>query len=317
MKPPYRITSHMLDLYGKIKESLGVCKGLLLVEPDTKLRRQNRIKTIQATLAIEGNQLTRDQVTAIINNKRVIGPKNDITEVENAIKVYEHVWSYDPHNPSDLLKAHARMLRGLADQPGIFRNSQVGIANGNTITHIAPPAERVPQLMHDLFEYLLHDDDLPIIKSCVFHYEIEFIHPFEDGNGRMGRLWQTLLLMKVDPIFAYVPIESMILERQQSYYDALVASDQSGESTPFIEFMLSIIQTTLADLVDDTKAVPNDYQQRKNHLIAHLDTWFDRKTYMELCKGISTATASRDLNRMVSEGLLKIQGSGRMRKYHV
>lgn len=315
MKPPYEITNEILKLYGQINELLGICQSLMLVKPEAKLRRQNRIKTIQSSLAIEGNTLNIENVTAIIDNKKVIGPEKDILEVKNAIKAYEKLNFLRSHNEKDLLKAHQVLMNGLLKKSGEYRKTQVGIMIGNSVTHIAPSSEMVPGLMKDLFRYLKEDNDLEIIKTCVFHYEMEFIHPFEDGNGRMGRYWQTRLLMDVNPIFEFIPIEKLIKENQNEYYQALGISDSSGKSTLFIEFMLRIIYQTLHDTINESKPINPDYTRRTEMALSKLDNWFDRKEYMNICKGISTATASRDLKQLLDEKRIMSSGNGRMTKY--
>jgi len=315
MKPPYEITNLILDLYGQINELLGQCKSIRLVKPEARLRKQNRIKTIHSSLSIEGNTLDIGHVTAILDNERVVGPQKDIIEVKNAIEAYDTLSSYDPNKLKDFLHAHKTLMNGLVAFPGKFRTRQVGIVKGSAIQHVAPQYEMVNGLMKDLFEYLKKDSDLLLIKSCVFHYEMEFIHPFEDGNGRMGRLWQTRLLMNVNPIFEYVPIEETIRFQQEKYYKALSESDRMGKSTVFIELMLDMIYQTLKKTVSES-AVPNyDYNARADMLSKQINEPFDRKTYMKICKGISSATASRDLKQMVAEGVLEIYGTGRMSKY--
>ncbi len=315
MKPPYEITQKILELYGQITESLGVCKTLLLIKPEAKLRRQNRIKTIHSSLAIEGNTLDIEHVTSIIKNERVIGPQKDIIEVKNAIQVYDQLNELKPYSIKDFLKAHEVMMNGLVENYGKFRKSQVGIMKNGEVSHIAPGYDMVPGLMKDLFEYLKKDSDLDIIKSCVFHYEMEFIHPFKDGNGRMGRYWQTRLLMEVNPIFEFVPIEKVIKDNQEEYYKVLEESDRTGSSTKFIEFMLVAINTSLKEIIDETKIPNADYKRRTEQALSELEDWFDRKEYMKVCKGISTATASRDLKQMLEEEIIESTGTGRMTKY--
>lgn len=315
MKPPYEITNTILTVYGQITEALGICKSLMLVKPEARLRRQNRIKTIHSSLAIEGNTLGIENISAILDKTPVIGPKKDILEVQNAITAYEKLPFFNPFSIKDLLKAHDLLMSGLVERAGNFRNTQVGILKGNYVSHIAPGYNRVPGLMTDLFQYIKKDPDIDIIKSCVFHYEMEFIHPFEDGNGRMGRFWQTLLLMRVNPIFEFVPVETFIRENQAKYYEALEESDRAGESTLFIEFMLDTINTSLRETIDEAN-VPNvDYKKRVESALVELHDWFDRKDYMRVCKGISTATASRDLRHMVEDEYLEIAGTGRMTRY--
>ncbi|MGI6446031.1 MAG: Fic family protein [Candidatus Ozemobacteraceae bacterium] len=315
MKPPYEITNKILALYGQITEALGICQSILLVKPEAKLRKQNRIKTIHSSLAIEGNTLNIEHVTALIENTHVLGPKKDILEVQNAIKAYDQLNDYKPKQLKDFLKAHYVLMNGLVNNPGKFRKSQVGILKGKEVAHVAPGYDMVPGLMNDLFEYLKNENDLEIIKSCVFHYEMEFIHPFEDGNGRMGRYWQTRLLMNVNPIFEFVPIEKVIRDNQEEYYKVLEISDSSGTSTAFIEFMLNVINKSLRDTIADTTPTTSDYVKRVEYALSQLNDWFDRKEYLSICKGISTATASRDLKQLLQDGLIESSGSGRMMKY--
>jgi Fic family protein len=315
MKPPYEITNKILALYGQITEALGICQSILLVKPEAKLRKQNRIKTIHSSLAIEGNTLNIEHVTALIENTHVVGPKKDILEVQNAIKAYDQLNDYKPKQLKDFLKAHYVLMNGLVNNPGKFRKSQVGILKGKEVAHIAPGFDMVPGLMNDLFEYLKNDNDLEIIKSCVFHYEMEFIHPFEDGNGRMGRYWQTRLLMNVNPIFEFVPIEKVIRDNQEEYYKVLEISDSSGTSTVFIEFMLNVINESLRDTITESTPATSDYTKRVEYALSQLNDWFDRKEYLNICKGISTATASRDIKQLLQDGLIESSGSGRMMKY--
>ena len=315
MKPPYEITKTILELYGQITEALGICQSIMLVKPEARLRRQNRIKTIHSSLSIEGNTLNIENVTALLDNHKVIGPEKDIIEVQNAIKAYDQLNYLNPYVNNDFLKAHSILLAKLVQKPGEYRRSQVGIMKGEKVTHVAPSSEMVPGLMNDLFTYLKEDNDLEIIKSCVFHYEMEFIHPFEDGNGRMGRFWQTRILMDVNPIFEFVPIEKLIKENQQAYYDALALSDNTGSSTIFIEFMLDIINQTLRDTINKSRPSSPDYSKRTEIALSKLDSWFDRKEYMNICKGISSATASRDIKQMLEDERIESTGKGRMTKY--
>ncbi|MFP3040968.1 Fic family protein [Treponema primitia] len=315
MKPPYEITTKILELYGQITEALGVCKSLLLVKPEARLRRQNRIKTIYSSLAIEGNSLNIEHVSALIDNKRVAGPKKDILEIQNAIAAYDHLNQFKPHSIKDFLKTHDILMAGLVENPGRWRKTQVGIFKGKELAHIAPGFRMVPGLMQDLFEYIKNDKDIDIIKSCVFHYEMEFIHPFEDGNGRMGRFWQTMLLMNVNPIFEYIPIEETIRNHQREYYKVLSIADKSGSSTLFIEFILKAINSALRNTIEESKIPRIGYRERTEHALSLLDDWFDRKEYMKTNKGISTATASRDLKQLLQDGVIEAEGNRRMTRY--
>lgn len=239
--PPYRITPKIIDLVSKISEAVGS----FYAQEELRLHRINRIKTIQGSLAIEGNTLSIDQITAILDGKPVIAPINEVQEIRNAIKAYELLETLNPNNLEDLLKAHFTMEVGLIDDAGHFRNKGVGVASGEEIIHYAPPAERVPQLMKDLFEWLNGTEEHPLIKSCIFHYEFEFIHPFSDGNGRTGRLWQTLILANWRPVFKNLPIENIVYKYQKEYYKAIAISGGEDGCTPFIEFILGVINETL------------------------------------------------------------------------
>ncbi|GHV83926.1 hypothetical protein AGMMS50212_12660 [Spirochaetia bacterium] len=327
MKPPYEITPNILSLYGQISESLGICKSILIAKPQARLRKENRIKTIHGSLRIEGNTLSIKHITAILEGKPVIGPKNDILEVENAIKAYNSLNQFNPFSLKDFLKAHGLFMDGLIPNPGNFRKTQVGIVKGKEVYHVAPGYKMVTPLMQDLFDYIKNDSDLEVIKTCVFHYETEFIHPFEDGNGRMGRYWQTRLLMNINPVFEYVPIEDAIRNNQSEYYKSLKISDSSGSSTCFLEFMLDAINTALKETIQKSKAQNINYSTRTEYALSQLSGakfvndvsseygWFDRKEYMQINKGVSTATASRDLKQMVNDGIIESKGSGRMTKY--
>nr|HPG58625.1 Fic family protein [Candidatus Wallbacteria bacterium] len=209
------------------------------------LRRGNRLRTIQASLAIENNSLSLEQVTGIISGKRIIGPPREIQEVKNAFAAYELIESLDPLSEKGLLKAHKILMTALVDDAGKYRSGGVGIVKGRKIIHVAPPAKRIASLMADLFSWLKNTDAHPLIASSVFHYELEFIHPFADGNGRMGRLWQTLILSKWKPTLAYLPVESVIRDRQDDYYGVLSECDRTANSTSFVEFMLEAILKTL------------------------------------------------------------------------
>lgn len=248
-EPPFKITSKAINLISQISEKIGEISTLENTERTVQLRKKNRIRTIHSSLAIENNSLTIEQITAIIEGKRVLGPPNEIQEVKNAVQAYELLLSLNPYKQNDLLKAHQLMMNDLVKNSGKYRKGGVGIFDGKEVVHVAPPADRVPFLMSDLFDWLKGTDVHPLIKSCVFHYEFEFIHPFEDGNGRMGRLWQTVILTEWKPIFAWLPIETLIKENQKLYYKALGISDSNADSTEFIEFMLSIILKTIKEII--------------------------------------------------------------------
>jgi len=216
MKPPYDLTSSILQLVKSISEKIGELQVHPLTRPALHLRKENRIKTIQASLFIEGNTMTLDQVTALVNEKRVIGPQKDIREVVNAIQAYDQMMNFTPTSISDFLRAHKILMKGLKEDAGKFRNKNIGIAKGGRVAHVAPPPRIVPGLMKSLFQYLQDKSELSLIKSCVFHYELEFIHPFSDGNGRMGRMWQTLILLEEYPVFEFLQFEALISASQKN-----------------------------------------------------------------------------------------------------
>jgi Fic family protein len=307
MNPPYQITPEILKLIASVSEKLGQISAKFLDKPSPKLRKENRIKTIHSSLSIEGNTLTEEQITALIENKRIIGPEKDVNEVLNAISVYNQLHSFDPISSKSFLKAHEFLMNGLVTENGRYRKKGVGIMAGNRIAHIAPPAENVSHLMNDLFDYLKKSKEISLIKSCVFHYEMEFIHPFIDGNGRMGRFWQTLILMKEYPVFEFIPFENIIHKTQSNYYHALSQSDKSGNSTPFIEYMLTVIDDSLFKMLDFKSRILNT-EDRLTYFSELNKTEFSRKDYMNVFKEISSATASRDLKKGVELGLFYKEG---------
>ncbi|WP_286914200.1 Fic family protein [Flavobacterium sp. UBA4197] len=315
MKPPYTITDKVLVLVASISEKIGEINASHLYKPATELRKKNRIKTIQSSLEIEGNTLTEEQITALLENKRVIAPQKDILEVQNAIKVYEQLRQFNPYQLKDLVKAHSVLMNGLIDNAGKLRTTNVGIVKGSKVEHIAPNGTMVNGLMKDLFDYLKKDNDLILIKSCVFHYEFEFIHPFTDGNGRMGRLWQTLILMQQYPVFEYLPVESLIKQKQNEYYNKLSESDKKGNSTPFIEFMLGIISESLDGLLQSQSVTLHTEDRIRLFKDKIGKNKFSRKDYMQSFKNISAPTASRDLKWATEQDVLYKFGTLRLTEY--
>lgn len=311
----YEGTSKIINLSIEVGKLIGIVDATYLRKPQTNLRRENRIKTIQSSLMIEGNTLSLDQVTAIFENKRIIGPAKDIKEVQNAIEVYNKLRDFDPYSEESYLLAHKILMSGLVDNAGKYRAKEVGVFKGEQIAHMAPPAWNVSNLMSNLFTYLKESEDNQIVKSCVFHYEMEFIHPFMDGNGRMGRLWQTLILMQENPVFEYLPIEIEIKKNQEKYYEALSESDKKGLCTKFVEFMLGMIKVSLSDLIEDQRKSFSD-EERLQYFKEQTDLKeFTRKDYLRVFKDISTATATRDLKKGVDLGVLKKKGENRLAKY--
>ena len=307
-KPPFEITNTILDKIAEIAELIGHVNASLGLSANPTLRRTNRIRTIYSSLAIEQNTLSLDQVTAVLQGKRVIAPPKDIAEVKNAYEIYEMMESLDPYSVDDLLTAHGIMTRGLVEESGCFRSRPVGVVDkqGN-ILHFGTLPDYVPGLVTELLDWVRDSDFHMLIKSCVFHYELELIHPFADGNGRIGRLWHTLLLTQWKPIFAWLPVESIIHDRQDEYYQAINRSNNEAESTVFIEFMLSAIKEALIEAVQtgDLEKMSAEEQRRyqiecflkKNGTITNAN--------VREILGVSAATANRILAKMTSAGKIK------------
>lgn len=264
-KPPFNITSDIVNLIAGISTQIERYAIRLEQSDGLRLRKVNRIRTIHSSLAIEGNRLSEEQVRDIIDGKTVVAPLREIQEVKNAIRTYELFPELDPFSEADLLKAHGTMMAALIDDAGRYRRSSVGVFSETGLVHMAPPADRVPQLMADLFAWLRTSGDHLLLRSCVFHYEFEFIHPFIDGNGRMGRLWQSLILGRLHPLFHHLPVENMVYSNQQAYYDAISASSAVGESSPFILFMLGEILKALREHQGEEKKGLQDKLHDKLH----------------------------------------------------
>ena len=313
-KPPFEITSKIIELISNISEKIGEINYLQDNPYHIRLRKENRIKTIHSSLAIENNSLSLKQITAIIEGKHVLGNPNEIKEVKNSIQAYDLLLSLNPYNEKDLLKAHKLMMQDLVERNGKYRTDGVGIFDGEKVVHLAPPADRVPELMFDLFKWLKESDAHPLIKSCVFHYEFEFIHPFQDGNGRMGRLWQTVILKEWKEIFAWLPVETLIKENQKEYYNVLGASDSDANSTKFIEFMLALILNTIEEIISTEKKVTQKVTVKvtvNQQKILNLLKQNPFITQEELSKMIGIARKSIILNmkKLQEAGLIKRIGA--------
>lgn len=313
-KPPFEITSKIIELISNISEKIGEINYLHDNPYHIRLRKENRIKTIHSSLAIENNSLSLKQITAIIEGKHVLGNPNEIKEVKNSIQAYDLLLSLNPYNEKDLLKAHKLMMQDLVEKNGKYRIDGVGIFDGEKVVHLAPPADRVPELMFDLFKWLKESDVHPLIKSCVFHYEFEFIHPFQDGNGRMGRLWQTVILKEWKEIFAWLPVETLIKEKQKEYYSVLGASDSDANSTKFIEFMLALILNTIEEIISTEKKVTQKVTVKvtvNQQKILNLLKQNPFITQEELSKVIGIARKSIILNmkKLQEAGLIKRIGA--------
>ena len=260
-KPLFHMTDKMISLIAEISEQVGRITVLQEGTISPHLRRENRIRTIHSSLAIENNSLSLEQVTAILDGKRVLGNPNEIKEVQNAYDAYELMLRLNPASIDDLLKAHKLMMNGLVSENGKFRSGGVGVFDGEVLIHMAPPAEFVPEHIHNLFAWYQQSELHPLIKSAVFHYEFEFIHPFADGNGRMGRMWHSLLLGKWKDLFFWLPIEELIQSRQKEYYDALGVADKQADSAGFVELMLEIIRDSLTEVTVVGRSTDQDDDQ--------------------------------------------------------
>ena len=262
--PPFTVSAEIIRLIGEISEQVGsIMTRLGDNVPSPQLRKKNQIKTIHSSLAIENNTLSLKQITDIIDGKRVLGAPDEIQEVKNAIEAYHLMPELDAFKEKDLLRAHELMMKDLVRNSGHYRHEGVGVFDGNgNCLHMAPLAERVPMLMGDLFEWVKKTDVHPLVRSCVFHYEFEFIHPFIDGNGRMGRYWQTMLLSRWKGIFAWLPVETIVKEHQQEYYHVIQKCDQAGESTLFVEYMLRCLLDAMANYDDDDAEVQDKIQDK-------------------------------------------------------
>ena len=315
--PPFTITNCILNLAKEIGHKLGLLAGLRIEPLPVKLRKENQIKTIQSTLSIEGNSLDVEQVQSILEGKVVIAPKKDLIEVKNAIALYGNLKTFNHLSLLSFKNAHKILMKDLIPASGAFRKKGIGIFKGNELAHIAPPANKVPELMQNLFAYLKAGQEISwLIKACVFHYELEFIHPFADGNGRMGRLWQQIILMRESPIFEFLSVEALIKASQDEYYAVLSQCDIEAESTKFIEYSLQQISTALDECLLDISGKAMGVNERLNFAKYNLGKkWFSRKEYFNLIKNISTATASRDLLSGVEMDMLEKASDKNKTKY--
>ena len=326
MEPNFQITEKILKLVHNIAELLtkySIERRPLL------LRKENRIRSIQSSLAIENNSLTLEQVTDVIEGRRVLGPPKDIHEVQNAYETYERVFSMDPYQVEDFLEAHRLLTHGLVKHPGQFRLRDVGVYDtSGRVVHIGARPQFVTSLVEELFSWAKNSDLLDLVKSCLVHFELEMIHPFEDGNGRMGRLWQSLILSRWNPLFEWLPIESVIHTHQQGYYDALAISNQENDATVFVEFMLEVILETfeevkVADRIEEEKseyvvlpALKPKEREVFEQVKAYLEQYgnIGNQQAQELT-GLSAATVRRYLSLFVKVGLLSASGSTKGKLY--
>ncbi len=307
----------MLKSCTEIGLLLGRYEGLMSPVPQPQLRRLNRIKTIQGSLSIEGNSLSLDQVTALFGDEKILGPKKDVLEVTNAIHAYECLKDYKVYSTPSFRVAHKNLMNDLIPDAGKWRHGQVGIFKGSKVSHVPPPAKRVPQLMETLFADLKKSKDLhPLVRAASVHYEIEFIHPFSDGNGRVGRLWQAVHLLSFHPLFEFLSVESIVKDRQVEYYEALEQSDRDGSARIFVEFSLQTVLDSLTEFLEEIKPAPLNAETRLDKAKEHFgDIQFGRIDYIKFFKSLSTATASRDLKEGVDKKLLKKIGERATARY--
>ena len=306
-KPPFEITNTMIHEIAEIAELVGKLTSTNQLSANPTLRRTNRIRTIHGSLAIEQNTLSLEQVTAVLNGKQVLTPPKDIAEVKNAYEIYERLEALDPYSVDDLLTAHGIMTRGLVDESGVFRSKPVGVVDQEGhVLHFGTLPQYVPNLVMELLDWVKNSDVHMLIRSCVFHYEFELIHPFANGNGRVGRLWHTLLLSKWNPAFAWLPVESIIHDRQQEYYEAINASNNAGESTVFIEFMLSAIKASLMDAINTSDEMSDGAMDKATVRWRQIEKFLETHEFImnadvrALC-GVSAATANRVLAGLTAE----------------
>ena len=314
-KPPFEITNQIISDVAEIAELMGKFSVTNQLSTNPTLRRSNRIRTIHGSLAIEQNTLSLEQVTAVLDGKQVLAPPKDIAEVKNAYEIYERLEQLDPYSVDDLLTAHGILTRGLVEESGQFRSRPVGVVDSQgNILHFGTLPQYVPDLVMELLDWVKTSQVHMLIRSCVFHYELELIHPFADGNGRVGRLWHTLLLSRWNPVFAWLPVESIIHDRQQEYYAAINASNDAGESTVFIEFMLSAIKASITEAMEVSDGMMDEMSdgkmdkatQRWKKIEAYLKNhdYIMNADVRELC-GVSSATANRILATLVENKKLK------------
>ena len=306
-QPPFQITNKIIDDIAEISELTGRLSAHDHLSSNPNLRRTNLIRTIHGSLAIEQNMLSLEQVTAVLNGKHVLAPPKDMAEVTNAYEIYERLDELDPYSVDDLLTAHGIMTRGLVEESGMFRTRPVGVVDQEGhVLHFGTLPQYVPDLVMELLDWTKHSDLHMLIRSCVFHYELELIHPFTDGNGRIGRLWHTLLLSKWNSAFAWLPVESIIHDRQQEYYNAINASNDAGESTAFIEFILSAIKASLMDVINTSHALSDGKPDKATMRWQKIESFLQAHEYImnadvrTLCS-VSAATANRILAGLATE----------------
>lgn len=308
--PPFKITNGIIEDIAQIAELIGRISTTEGLSASPTLRRKNRIRSIHSSLAIEQNALSLEQVTAVINGKQVLAPPKDIAEVQNAFEIYESLDKLNPYSEEHLLSTHGVMMRGLISEAGVYRSGAVGVVNQmGEVIHMGTLPKYVSDLILRLLDWTEKSDVHPLVKSCVFHYEFELIHPFADGNGRIGRLWHTLLLSKWNPLLGWLPVESMIYKRQSEYYAAIDASNNAADSTVFIEFMLSVIKASLIEAVQAIDGVSDGHETANTHRRTRIAQFLEthdsiRNADVRALCNVSAATANRILKQQVQNGML-------------
>ena len=326
--PIFTVTPKALDLVAKIAEAVGELQGSGEYARNLQLRKVNRLRSIQSSLAIENNSLSLEQVSDIVNGHRVLGKPSEIKEVKNAYEAYEHLLEYNPYTVEDFLRAHAYMTQDLVAESGRFRSGGVGVFSGGKLVHAGAKAEFVSKLMTDLLTWAGKSDVHPLIRSSVVHFEIEFIHPFADGNGRIGRLWQTLVLAEWNELFAWLPVETVVFENQQGYYDALRKAGQQADAGIFIEFILYVIYQALNELpvhkITDIFPDINTDTLTKTELefLEQIAGFLDRNSEItnyraQILTNRSAESVKKYLAKFVDLGIMKAVGKNKGRKYTI
>lgn len=316
-RPPFTLSPEILGLCEDIHRRVGAIDALSGATPRVQLRRRSLVRTVQATVAIEGGTFDEAHVTALLEGRRVAGSRSAIAEVANALRAYEAARRWQPGRAKHLLAAHAVLLKGLTEEAGRFRRGGVGILQGDRVAHVAPPAGRVPELVENLLDFVARDREVSLLlRAALCHYELEFIHPFADGNGRMGRLWQHRIHLELHPAFAHVPVEATVRDRQRGYYAALGASDRSGDAAPFLAFSLRATRDALEEFAAELRPEPATATTRLARARAHFGSaTFARGDYARLFPAMSLPTASRDLRKGVDEGDLEREGRQATARY--
>ena len=316
MAPPFQLTLQILAAVSRIDQSLGRLQGLSVTQPQPLLRKRNHVRSVQASAAIEGNPLSIDQVTALLDGKRVLGRDQDVREILNVNEAYERLTHWKATSRKSLLEAHATLMKGVIPAAGRFRTSGVGVFRGTKLTHLAPPAHLVSHQVDELLRWLHYSEVPVLIAGCVVHYELLFIHPFLDGNGRIARLWQQVVHREHSPMLQFVPVESIVRSRQRQYYETLRRADRDGHCTRFLEFSLLALADALAEFGRDVRPSRQTAEARLEQARGHFKRrWFSRGDYLEVHVKLSTATASRDLASGFARGALQARGAKRLTEY--